>query len=55
MEKPRLAAEQPLEDKDETPAYCRPHLVEVGRTLDLVQSYSWGAYQDSYNGYYWNR
>jgi len=55
MEKQRLTAEQPLQDKDETPAYCCPHLVEVGRTIDLVQSYSWGAYQDSYSGYYWNR
>jgi hypothetical protein len=36
MEKQRLTAEQPLQDKDETPAYCCPHLVEVGRTIVSV-------------------
>lgn len=55
MDKQRCADEQPLEDTDEAPAYRRPHLVEVGKAVDLVQSYSWGAYQDSYSGYYWNR
>ena len=35
--------------------YQTPTIVEVGKAIDQVQSYSWGAYSDGYTGYYWDR
>ena len=47
-------------NKIESPArkeqgYSAPRVIEVGSAVDLVQSYSWGAYADGYTGYKWNR
>jgi hypothetical protein len=36
-------------------SYERPQRFELGSAVDLVQSYSWGAYEDRYTGYKWNR
>lgn len=35
--------------------YTSPEIFEVGRALELVQSYSTGKYSDGYTGYYWER
>ncbi len=36
-------------------AYRVPAIFVVGNAVDLLQSYSWGAYEDRYTGYKWNR
>jgi hypothetical protein len=38
-----------------TPRYRAPKLIAVGNAVDLLQSYMYGAYEDSYTGYKWNR
>lgn len=35
--------------------YTSPEIFEVGRALELVQSGSYGKYNDGYTGYYWER
>lgn len=35
--------------------YTRPEIFEVGRAIDLVQSYSSGKDSDGYSGHYWER
>jgi hypothetical protein len=36
-------------------AYRVPAIFVVGNAVDLLQSYSYGAYEDRYTGYKWNR
>ena len=36
-------------------AYKAPRVLVVGKAVDLVQGYLWGAYSDGYTGYYWDR
>jgi hypothetical protein len=36
-------------------SYQEPQMIACGRSVDLLQSYSWGAYDDSYTGYFWDR
>jgi len=42
-------------NKGLTASYRAPQLFVIGTAVELLQSFRWGGYQDTYTGYYWNR